>query len=297
MDVSFVIPVKNESGTILKCLSSVSSQFYNGDLTYELIIVDDHSTDGTIELVKTYKGQYVSIYSLVGITGPAAARNLGAFKAKGDILVFLDGDIVLSKSWYNVLAENFMRIKNTRCLTGSQVEIDPLDKNWVVQSWFSNRIYPNYINSGHLIISKNTFLELDGFDQNLETGEDSDISQRARIKGIQVFHITPLKAIHLRFPKDLVGFLKRERWHGKGNWTKQMLKSKMTIFIILYWLGFILSPISFATQSISLALASLLAYKKCGFNEKFLQCFVLANVLLVARGISLVDVIIKKIKR
>jgi glycosyltransferase involved in cell wall biosynthesis len=87
--VSVIVPTKNNIGTIERCLISITQQSYT---KIELIVVDHHSTDGTINVAKKYTRK---VYS----KGPerSAQRNFGASKAKGSFLLFIDSDMELTK--------------------------------------------------------------------------------------------------------------------------------------------------------------------------------------------------------
>jgi len=88
--VSVVIPAYNAERTIDRCLQSVVTQQKIDDCEYEIVVVDDASTDGTKKKIKKYP---VRLIDLVYNLGPAAARNRGVKETKGDIVVFIDADI------------------------------------------------------------------------------------------------------------------------------------------------------------------------------------------------------------
>jgi len=84
-----VIPAWNAGGTIRQCLDSVESQVLP---PFEIIIVDDGSEDNTAAIAGKYG---VRVLNTGGRRGPAAARNLGAEAATGDVLLFLDSDVTI----------------------------------------------------------------------------------------------------------------------------------------------------------------------------------------------------------
>lgn len=86
--VSVIIPVYNREMTIQKCLNSVMSQTYK---PYEIIVIDDGSTDKTIEIVENIKCSYLKIIKQ-NHRGAQAARNVGILNANGDYITFLDSD-------------------------------------------------------------------------------------------------------------------------------------------------------------------------------------------------------------
>jgi glycosyltransferase involved in cell wall biosynthesis len=88
--ISVVIPTFNRAGDIGRCLDSLITQTY-GD--FEVLVVDDGSTDGTVEVVRRYEDRLNLTYHWQeNFGGPARARNLGVGLARGDYVAFLDSD-------------------------------------------------------------------------------------------------------------------------------------------------------------------------------------------------------------
>ena len=103
MDISIVIPTYNEFKVLLDCLKSLETQDYSD---FEVILVDDGSIDNTQELALNFKSKkYKLIFLKQNHKGPGAARNLGASKAKGDILVFVDADMTFDKDFLKNLVK------------------------------------------------------------------------------------------------------------------------------------------------------------------------------------------------
>lgn len=99
--VSIIIPVYNTSKYLPKCIKSIIEQTYRN---FELIIVDDGSTDNSFEIAKTYE----KIDSRISVTrinnsGVSAARNLGFSLAKGDYITFIDSDDTITPEYLTVL--------------------------------------------------------------------------------------------------------------------------------------------------------------------------------------------------
>lgn len=87
--VSVVIPTYNRMPLVIEAIDSVIAQTYNN---WELVIVDDGSTDGTAEAVRKIKDSRISINTLTHTGDISDLRNAGAEKSKGDWLAFLDSD-------------------------------------------------------------------------------------------------------------------------------------------------------------------------------------------------------------
>jgi len=103
LKVSVIVPVNNSSDLITECIQALEQQSFPQN-HYEIIIVDDGSTDNTIEVVKAFTN--VRVISIVH-GGPAAAINAGANAAVGEIIAFTDSDCVPTPTWLEKITEPF----------------------------------------------------------------------------------------------------------------------------------------------------------------------------------------------
>lgn len=87
--VSVIIPMHNSSRFIKECLDSVIAQTYKN---LEIILVDDASSDNTVEIVKNYKDKRIKLIELKENVGAAIARNTGVENSTGDYICYLDSD-------------------------------------------------------------------------------------------------------------------------------------------------------------------------------------------------------------
>jgi len=101
MMISFVVPAYNASASIGKCIQHILNQM--GEFDYEVIIIDDGSSDNTREIVKHYPVSLISRSHL----GASAARNYGIAHATGDYIAMIDADTFLDRNWLiNCLLED-----------------------------------------------------------------------------------------------------------------------------------------------------------------------------------------------
>ena len=233
MDLSFIIPAYNEDENIENTLDSIR-KYVPGVYQYEVVVVDHDSTDNTVKLAVD-RGAKVLVQPGGTIAG---LRNFGVASSQGDILIFLDADILLTHDWGSNIGKVISSLTaGERLLTGSWISI-PDNSNWIEKFWFKplERGDNSHINSGHLIISRKLFDEIGGFDDKLETGEDYDISIRAKNANIKIVDDVRLKAVHEGYPKSLVEFAKREFWHGKGDATsfRALFQSKVALVALLF---------------------------------------------------------------
>ena len=94
--ISFVIPTLNEENNIESVLKSIKECVICNKINYEIIVVDNGSTDSTIEIAKKHGAK---VFFKPGIS-ISALRNYGVNKSTGSLLVFLDGDICLTTGGY-----------------------------------------------------------------------------------------------------------------------------------------------------------------------------------------------------
>ena len=124
IDVSFIVPMKNEKATILECVNSIIHNANHMDYSYEVIAIDDHSTDGTVDILNTNRFSG-TILSAGTITGPATVRNYAAALAKGKVLVFIDGDVILNPDWHEFFPETYQHcFEYLACHTASNPDLD-----------------------------------------------------------------------------------------------------------------------------------------------------------------------------
>lgn len=126
--VSIVVPTYNRAHLIPLCIASVLQQTYTN---YEVIIVDDHSTDDTDRVVREFLGDpRIQFHRLESNSGPAIARNRGIAHAKGEFIAFLDSDDL----WFPEKLATQMRLIEAETLdwTASQIEDANIDTNAVV---------------------------------------------------------------------------------------------------------------------------------------------------------------------
>jgi glycosyltransferase involved in cell wall biosynthesis len=110
MKASVIIPTYNEGDVILECLKSLEKQTLED---FEVIIVDDGSTDGAIDVTSkfTVKGLPVSLLYQKHL-GPGVARNLGAKHANSNVLVFVDADMTFSRNFLKELTKPILKEKS-----------------------------------------------------------------------------------------------------------------------------------------------------------------------------------------
>ena len=111
--LSVIIPVANGESVLARCLDALRRSEYKA---FEVIVIDDCSTDGAARVAQH---QGVRYFRSPNRMGPANARNIGAQNARGDILVFVDADVVLSPNSLQMIADDFDRNPRIAAVFGS----------------------------------------------------------------------------------------------------------------------------------------------------------------------------------
>lgn len=119
MRISVVVPVRNAERHVSRCLAALASQA-RFDGSYEVVAVDDGSTDRSAELVARASG--VRLLRSAG-SGPYAARNLGVRASDGDVVAFTDADCEPASDWLRRIAQEFRR-EETAVLVGPRLPAD-----------------------------------------------------------------------------------------------------------------------------------------------------------------------------
>ena len=174
MKISIIIPTYNEEEYLPKLLESIKSQDFTD---YEVIVADAQSNDNTREIAEEYGCVVVE----GGLPGPG--RNRGAEVAQGEILLFLDSDLELTENYLSNVIEEFesedLGIAITQMTPLSEKKRDKYLHD--LANWFMiavENIKPHGAGCYGIISKKELHDEVDGFDENLSFGEDTDYIER-----------------------------------------------------------------------------------------------------------------------
>lgn len=213
---SVILPVYNEEKAIGNCLASLAKQTVAKEM--ETIVVDDGSTDNSGKYA-TYKQNHL---------GPGAARNLGASKAKGKILVFVDADMEFAPDF---IAKLCQPIKNNIIGTFSKDEYllnkdKPLARYWNLNlGRQAEKMHPNnYPNTQNVFraILKSEFDKVGGFDTKIGYTDDWSLAKKLGVMAI----VAPGAAYYHRNPETYREVWQQARWFGKNEFLTRNLARK-----------------------------------------------------------------------
>jgi len=232
MLLSVVIAALNSENTIGRTLSSVfSNSLPNRE--FEVIVVDNGSTDNTVIVAKRYP---VKIFSCAK-RGQGAARNLGIAKAKGEIICFTDSDIIVPENWLERISEFFSScqhadgvggpvlaptsgyLSNLQKLEGEAYARTHDFPTKMVESRFGDHIGSLY--SANCAYRRDVLVSSSGFDESGFDAVDIDLCWRLILKGRRLVFNPEMKVVHLGFQSSLKGVFRQQfRWgesRGKLN--------------------------------------------------------------------------------
>ena len=115
--VSVIIPVYNRINTVMKAIDSVLSQSYDN---FEVILVDNASTDGTVELLKEIKHEKIRVFFHSENKDVCASRNTGLKNANGDFITYLDSDNMMDKRFIEANLGMFLKFPDADCVYSAQ---------------------------------------------------------------------------------------------------------------------------------------------------------------------------------
>ena len=199
MKISIIIPVYNSSLTLKECLEAIfDSSFKN----FEVIVVSDNSSDNSVNIAKEYQ---CKIIELPQNRGPGFARNSGAQIAKGDILLFIDSDVIIDKVALNSLDDKFS--DNEVGVIQGIYSHKPIYKNAATQyqqsfycyySWHVNIKYTSSLITNCFAIRRQIFIDLKGFNTNIKraTSEDEEFGYVLIDKGYKILILRQLIGEH-----------------------------------------------------------------------------------------------------
>ena len=210
------MPVFNKRAYLETCLGSVLAA-EERDAGVEVIVVDNGSTDGSLELVRALCAGRARVETHAGGT-IAAVRNAGARVASAPIFCFLDCDVVVPEDYFARLRAVFER--KDVAAAGCRVDY-PTDGPWVEAVWHRmhrTRVegFQHYINSANFSVRRDAFTAVGGFNEALTTGEDAELGMRLNQAGHRIWETQSLVVVHVDNPRTLSAFLRKEIWHGLG---------------------------------------------------------------------------------
>ncbi|MCL6471421.1 MAG: glycosyltransferase [Firmicutes bacterium] len=214
--ISVIIPNHNKGTALEKCLEAVFASKYEN---YEVIVVDDCSTDNSLEIAARFP---CKVIGLSEHSGAARARNIGAGNSNGEILFFIDSDCLLQENTLSAVNQSMAQHSGLLTVIGGTYTRLPFDRTFfsTFQSIFVNYFEtknnePDYIATHAMAIYASLFKVIGGFEEHfLPILEDVEFSHRLRRSGCRlvmdadilvqhVFNFSLLKSLRNALKKSM----------------------------------------------------------------------------------------------
>jgi glycosyltransferase involved in cell wall biosynthesis len=252
--ISVVVPVRNGAPKIERCLQAIRGQTLQPS---EIIVVDGHSTDATVEIARKFQTRVVfEDYGTVG-----GARQVGVEEAEGDYVAFTDADCIPQKDWLESLVREFGEgvvgvgggIKNIGTGLWEESIALALDTFLGSANSVQDRVLPGKrivrsISGCNSMYRKQDLVEVGGFDVKLSINEDTELNTRMQHIGKIVY--TPDALVHHNQERTLGEFVGRMHLFGYGRginrlWDLQVVPPIVVISLL---------PAAFVAPSVFFAL-------------------------------------------
>ena len=222
--LSIIIPTLNEEKYIGNLLENLKNQTYKD---FEIIIIDAGSNDNTEKVImNTYIGEIPLKFINLGIRNVSMQRNKGASIANGDLILFIDADIIISQE--DVLEKLVKIFENKKIVAATtKVHVNPDEKIWVDRffHFFTNTVVSlmNKLGFGASrgacqIVSKKIFNEIKGYNTNIFVAEDTQLFSKLAKKG-KIYFFNNIIAYESARRYRKVGYIRTTlQWTINGLW-------------------------------------------------------------------------------
>lgn len=217
VSVSVIVPVYNSAKTIGRCLKGLLNQTCPAN-EYEIIVVDDGSNDATGYIVKSFDVRYIR----KGKAGPAAARNEGAKRARGEILLFTDSDCVPNRDWVEKMTDSLKKkgvvgvkgayITGQKSIVARFSQLEFEERYKMLEKAESIDMVDTHAGG----YRKDVFMKMGGFDASfpVANNEDTELSYRMSNSGYKMIFNSSAIVSHLNHPDAVVKYAKLKFWRG-----------------------------------------------------------------------------------
>lgn len=259
--VSVIIPTKNSEKTLGECLKSLKNQTYPKN-KYEIIIIDDHSTDRTVDIAKKYRAKIIISYG-----PPGRQRNRGISKARGKTIGFIDSDCIAKKNWISEGVKYFisdeiavvggpnLTPKNdpfiSQCIgyvSSSKIGTGSMSARYVKDGFYARDADETNLISCNMFVLKRAIKKVGGFSEILFPNEENELMFRIKRGGYKLIYVPSLLVWHHRRASVRKFFIQNLTY---GKTRTQFIKKHPSalklihLFPSIFVLGLFLGPLLF----------------------------------------------------
>lgn len=228
LDLSVIVPCHNEAATLPAQLDALTTQEWDGN--WEIIVVDNRSTDATADVARGYAGRAVPVRVVPATerAGIAYARNSGVRQTDARSIAFCDGDDVVFPGWTAAIGD---ALKHDALVTGS-LDRDRLNEPWLAKTrpMDASETLPRFgsvafARGNNTAMHRALWEKLDGYDEDFDGLEDIEFSVRAAGVGVEPT-LVPAARVAYRFRSGLRATWHQGIYYGRGRpWIAQNAES------------------------------------------------------------------------
>jgi len=218
--LSVIIPVYNDPSGLKDTVEGILQTRFDGQ--FEIVIVDNNSTDDTYDVAQSYAARHDRVHAVVedDIQSSYAARNTGIHHATGNVLVFVDADITMDPDWLDTIATE---IDDTDYLTYDvEVYVPDGEDTWVARynehTSFPIKEYAkerDFGGGGCIAVRREVFEDVGRFNHRLISGGDAEFGHRVAASGRDI-RFTPKTRVYHPARTSLRSQIKKEVRVGRG---------------------------------------------------------------------------------
>ena len=254
MNVSVIVCTRNRGNGLVPCLERLEEMEVTPGLAWELVIVDNGSTDDTASAVRGFaeKSRLDVRYLFEGRPGLSHARNTGIAAATGDVIAFTDDDCMVDGSWLATIEREFQGDRGLAGLGGRVELFDARDKPITITTSKERQTLSlshdvelaGFINGCNMAFSRAAFEEVGPFDTRLgagtriASGEDSDFLYRLLKSGLKVIYVPDVLVYHNHGRRTDAEVEKLMKGYAIGRgafYSKHIMKRDTFILKSAYW--------------------------------------------------------------
>ena len=198
-DTSIIICTRDRAASLRRTLAALAGVQIPVGMAVELIVVDNGSTDETAAVVRDFKFEHPLKYVLEPLAGVSRAKNRGLLEAKGEIIAFLDDDVVPAEDWLGRLCAPLMNGMADAVAGGVRIApyliapwMSAFHRQWFATTEFLNPRDPERLIGANMAISRAVLERVPGFDDELGpgsirgTGEETLFSEQLKEAGFRI---------------------------------------------------------------------------------------------------------------
>lgn len=260
--ISVIVAARNEEKNIGKLIAAIQNQNYPSHL-FELIIVDDHSTDKTTDVIKPFLSNQIQLIALNVsdksiVAYKKTAIDIGIKNSKGDLIVTTDADCIMSENWLSTIASFYEQhhpkmmvmpvvMKNNHSFLGLFQTLDFMSLQGITAAAVHKKIH-GMCNGANLAYTRNIYNEVNGFAgiDHIASGDDMLLMHKIskNYKNEILFLKSKNVIVETQAETSIAGFInQRIRWASKAD--KYEDKSLFPVLLLVYLVNLLMAFLFF----------------------------------------------------